>query len=417
MTCHPERVAFWAAVTILLAAMNAHGDGKVFRPQSYGGSLEELSQEAVLIFNNSEQEEGSFEDLILKIHVKGQTDRFAWVIPFPQEPKVEKEDAQLFEELHNYVQHRLALLSRHKKGSKGEMVKGMDSPKRDSVEVLSRRTVGSYDVAVVRETKAGALNTWLKAEGFQSPPADAEDVIGFYRAKGYVFACVKVKDASAGKDGMAELHPLRFSFRTGGHDGIYFPMRMSGLQSEPFNVNLHVFYHAWLNDNLNRHGYVHRGFSLHYRDWDSAECDPNSGKSYSAPDHDPFLRDSLHLIPTLTRLFHKLHPGQRYYLTNIQAHQLNPADVRQWSDDLWLFPYYTRRSMVPYDARPGGVASAAWPDESYQEEDAPLTSPTRILRTGAIVAALLACIVAVASFRWRRRGAASIEATKTRGPK
>jgi hypothetical protein len=35
-------------------------------------------------------------------------------------------------------------------------------------------------------------------------------------------------------------------------------------------------------------------------------------------------------------------------------------DVRQWKDDLCMFPYYTDRNMVPHDARPGGAAADTW---------------------------------------------------------
>jgi hypothetical protein len=394
------RVICGVILAFLLVARPVLSDGKLFRPRAYKDSLEELSQEAILIFNTSEDAEGAFEELILKIHVKGKTDRFAWVIPFPKEPTVEKEEGRLFAELHQYVQHRLAQLSRKQGESKKSEAKGEKTVERP-VEVLSRRAVGSYDVAVIRENQAGALNGWLEGEGYQPLPPDSEDVIGFYRDKGYVFACVKVKDAASNEDGAAELHPLRFTFRTGGHDGIYFPMRMSGLQSEPFSVNLHVFFHAWLNDNLNKYGYVHRGFSLHYRDWDSPRCEPNAGKTYSAPEHDPFLGDSFHLIPGVTKLFQKLHPGERYYLTNIQAYNLNPADVRQWSDDLWLFPYYTRRSMVPYDARPGGIASAAWPGEDHDKEEEAETGRGgwRLWIGGGFAAVLLCVMTAV----WQRR--------------
>jgi hypothetical protein len=403
MSTSLARIVSGAIFTILLAATHVRGDGKLFRPRSYKDSLEELSQEAILIFNHSEQEGGSFEDLIIKIHVKGNTDRFAWVIPFPNEPRAEKENGQLFEELHTYVQHRLEQQSWRNKYAKGEK-KLTESKKVDdrSVEVLSRRIVGTYDVAVVRENVAGALEKWLETEGFQAPPADSEDVIGFYRKKGYVFACVKVKDASSSTDGTLDLHPLRFSFQTGGYDGIYFPMKMSGLQDQPFNVNLHIFYRAWLNDRLNRYGYVHRGFHLHFRDWDSSECEPNAGKSYSAPDGDPYLRDSSYLFPAVTRLFHKLHPGERYYLTNIQAYDLKPADVRQWSDDLWLFPYYSRRGMVPYDARPGGIASAAWPGETFQEEQEQSPSSERLTWIGGGLAAFAICC-GVSAWLWRRK--------------
>ena len=136
---------------------------------------------------------------------------------------------------------------------------------------------------------------------------------------------------------------------------------MTGLQDHAFDVNLYVFYHAWLNDHLSKFGYEHRGLRLKYRDWDTPACEPNAGKTWSTPEHDVFLRDFAPRIPTVAALFQKLHPGERYYLTNIQALGLKPEAVRQWSDDLWLFPYYVDKNFVPYDARPGGPAATAWP--------------------------------------------------------
>lgn len=43
-------------------------------------------------------------------------------------------------------------------------------------------------------------------------------------------------------------------------------------------------------------------------------------------------------------------------MTNIQAHNLDPAEVRLWKDDLWLFPYYRNTRVIPHDAREGGPA-------------------------------------------------------------
>jgi hypothetical protein len=86
----------------------------------------------------------------------------------------------------------------------------------------------------------------------------------------------------------------------------------------------------------------------------------NGGKAYSAPERDPLLADLAHKIPTVKKFFQKLYPGQTFYLTNLQANEVMPADLRDWADDLWLFPFYTDRKFVPYDARPGGVAAAAW---------------------------------------------------------
>jgi hypothetical protein len=64
---------------------------------------------------------------------------------------------------------------------------------------------------------------------------------------------------------------------------------------------------------------------------------------------------------TVAGFFRKRYPDNRFYLTNIQARKLMPAEVRQWRDDLWLFPYYTNKDYVPLDARPGGPAAAGYP--------------------------------------------------------
>ena len=349
---------------VIAAAPLAWADGKLVAPRDYKGSLEEKAQEAILVFQSSEKAGEATEDLILKIQIAGNPERFAWVIPFPHQPKIAKEDPRLFKELFGYVEARLR--SMHK--GKGAKLGAAEAQPQavPGVEVLSRKIVGTYDTAVVREKVAGALNLWLKEEGFQTLD-DAEDVIGFYREKGYVFACVKVSAEQVEKQRPIESHPLRFSFKTGGRDGIFYPMKMTGLQTAPFSVNLYIFYGAWINDRLSRYGYVHRGFRLHYRDWDTSECKPNAGKTWSAPAADPFLRSMAGRLPTVTKLFQKLHPGQRYYLTNIQAHGLKPGDVREWADDLWVFPYYTDREFTPYDARPSGPASAAWPHQASVE--------------------------------------------------
>ena len=65
-----------------------------------------------------------------------------------------------------------------------------------------------------------------------------------------MFACIKVSSEALESERSVDSHPLRFTFKTGGRDGIYFPMKMTGLQSDPFDVNLYVFYRFWINDKL-----------------------------------------------------------------------------------------------------------------------------------------------------------------------
>jgi len=218
----------------------------------------------------------------------------------------------------------------------------------------------------VRENTAGTLNQWLADEGYRRIE-DGDDVIEFYRAKGYVFACIKVTEAKLQAGQPADLHPLRFTFKTGGRDGVYFPMKMTSLQKEPFGVNLYVFYRFWLNDNLNQYGYGMHDFRCVHRDGDGPRCKPDAGKDWSRPSRDPYLRRIARRIPSVAKLLRELHPNQRYYLTNISAYHLDPAEVRKWPDDLWLFPYYLDRDFIPHDARPGGPAAAGYEASAADE--------------------------------------------------
>ena len=349
------------AVLLICCANRANADGKVIPPRNYKGSLEERAQEAIIIFHEGNAERSAKQDLILKIQVEGDATEFAWVVPFPSAPKVSKEDPKLFQEVFEYVQAR----KQHGAKSDGRQyaapASNLAEAPGEKVKVISRQVVGDFEVVVVQENAEGGLNPWLEREGFQSLEK-ADDVIGYYRDHGYCFACIKVNSEPLASQKSIDSHPLRFTFETTGRDGIYFPMKMTSLQQTPFDVNLYVFYKAWLNDKLSRFGYKHRGFNLYYRDWDSAACTPNAGKSWSSPSDDPFLKDMGHRIPLLTGLFQKLHPGEKYYLTNIQAHNVKPADVREWTSDLWMFPYYTNRSVIPFDVRDGGPAVAAYPN-------------------------------------------------------
>ena len=185
-----SRVAKSRVVTFIAAfvfASSVYGDGKVMPPRDYKGSLEEMAQEAIIIFHAGSVGKNATEDLILKIRVAGEAQNFAWIIPFPNEPKVSKEDDRLFKELFDYVQ---AKKNRPKSEfqSKDALSVGNGA---DAVKVLSRKIVGDFDIAVVQENKAGALNQWLEKEGFQTLE-NAEDVLDFYRNKQYVYACVKV---------------------------------------------------------------------------------------------------------------------------------------------------------------------------------------------------------------------------------
>ena len=136
-------------------------------------------------------------------------------------------------------------------------------------------------------------------------------------------------------------------------------MSRACLQEDKFDVNLYVFYRYWINDDLSKYGFEHRGFYRRHRDWDTRACESNGGKAFDDPASDVYLKSYAKRLTAVTAFMKKHHAGQRFYLTNIQAFRLDPTQVRNWPDDLWLFPYYVNQRFVPYDARPGGPA-AAW---------------------------------------------------------
>ncbi len=390
-----SRVLCCVILLALLPAV-ARPDGIVVPPRDYQGSLEEKAQEAIIIFHGSSEAGKATEDLILKINVAGDAKHFAWVVSFPNEPKIHKEDVALFKELFDYVEARNYAMQKTgsaKNGNDGALQEAR--PAAEPVEVISRQTVGDFEIAIVRENEEGGLNPWLEENGYQKLE-DADETLAFYREKNYVFACIKVSSEALASQRSVESHPLRFTFATGGRDGIYFPMKLTGLQSAPFDVNLYVFYRAWLNDRLSQFGYRHRGFQLKYRDWDSPRCEPNGGKAYSLPAEDPFLSNLEHLLPTVTGLFQKLHPGAKYYLTNVTANRLNPEDVRAWPDDLWLFPYYIDTTMIPYDARPGGPAHAAYPHVAAQPASASGSAPFAEEKSWPMIWIVVLAVIAVA---------------------
>lgn len=304
----------------------------------------------------------------------------------------------MFGDLFRYVQDQKQ--ERQSKNRNFTLFKSKDT--ESGVQILSREIVGSYDVAVVSERKSNSLNGWLNQNGYQTLDASQDkEVLEFYRRKNYVFACIKVAAAELKQKRDVDLHPLRFRFETGGRDGIYFPMKLTGLQSDPFDVNLYVFYNLWLNDEVSKFGYVNRGFELQFRDTGTAKS---------------FTDDRYQSLAAFTGKHHK---GETFYLTNIQAIGLKPEDVRRWKDDLWLFPYYTSELFVPYDARPGGNASAGWPDQRVDMfgNDPDVYVWYRILTHPAalgVCGLLLVCVIA-GLMRWlrRRRGMRPVVESKS----
>ncbi len=300
-------------------AANAFGDGTFvpkYEEQEYEGSLEQTAQEGIIVYKDG------VEDLVLKITYQGKPQDFAWVIPFPSVPEISKESAELFAELFAYVEHAIAKESGEKAfgcGMKSEEEEGR-------VEVIARKIVGSYETTTVKEKTKGALNLWLKENGYIELKG-AEKELEHYRKLGWVFVAVKVRDAVAAGEQSVDLHPLSFKFATEKQGEMVYPLKVSVFQKAPLDVNLYVFADSMINIDYDENGVLTKGFLPRYREGRSRRWSHRHVEGVS-----PML--------TTRRFFLRNYPHERFFLTNIQARGLKPADIRDWSEDLYIYPQY-----------------------------------------------------------------------------
>lgn len=107
------------------------------------------------------------------------------------------------------------------------------------VTVLARERVGVFDTAVIRGETGEAATKWLDANGFHTPSA-ARPALDAYAKDGWCFAVARVHatDGNTAEPGTLRPHPLAFRFKTG---RAVYPLRLTGVQSEPCRVKLWVF--------------------------------------------------------------------------------------------------------------------------------------------------------------------------------
>ena len=225
-----------------------------------------------------------------------------------------------------------------------------------AVAVLDRRWVGLYETTTVASKDPRSLQAWLRENGFAIPATD-DPVVADYIRDGWVFVAAKIR-RDATDDRPATPHPLSFTFPT---ERPVYPMRLTGVDNGPVQVDLYVF-----GDR--------RARALRFR---TAHCSrpaypqmaPAFNWSAGSPESPnivhPLLRRWVSGAPVATRL----------------SATLSPADMRQ---DVWIdwVPFSERRNRW-YSRAGAAVVAANW--------------------GSAVLAAGLATVVA---FRWIRPGTA-----------
>ncbi|WP_369169006.1 DUF2330 domain-containing protein [Streptomyces sp. R28] len=192
--------------------------------------------------------DGTREQVVMRLTVRGDAERVAWIMPVPRRATVRLGDPALFDELHDVTApvHR----DRHHfwpqdgdwplvtgDGTAGGPGRPPFGPGRTpAVDVVGRQRLGPFDVARLTATDPGALDGWLDSNGFALPPRLA-GALRPYVQKRWEYVAVKLAPDTAGEPLTGTLDPLHLTFRT---DEPVYPMRLSRLAETPQSLGLYV---------------------------------------------------------------------------------------------------------------------------------------------------------------------------------
>ncbi|HEY4951966.1 MAG TPA: DUF2330 domain-containing protein [Verrucomicrobiae bacterium] len=105
-----------------------------------------------------------------------------------------------------------------------------------NVSILDRKLVGIFETTTITSHDPKALADWLRDNGFVVSE-NMQPVIESYVKDGWVFVATKVRRDHANLETTTP-HPLSFTFKT---DRPVYPMRLTGLDSDPLKVDLYIF--------------------------------------------------------------------------------------------------------------------------------------------------------------------------------
>jgi hypothetical protein len=145
----------------------------------------------------------------IQIQYKGDAARFAWVLPIPAIPEIEVGSETLFQNLLSGTVPRFGL-NRISCGQNAIPASGVSGPPPppvdgggDGTTIVAQKTVGSFDVTVLKGGTSAEVATWLGDNGY-AIGSDAPARLDSYVAKKFLFVAVKL----AGGAGIDQIHPL-----------------------------------------------------------------------------------------------------------------------------------------------------------------------------------------------------------------
>ncbi|MFO0762042.1 MAG: DUF2330 domain-containing protein [Byssovorax sp.] len=236
----------WLALPLALALAGAAAPAQAFCGFYVSGADTKLTNDATMVVL---MRDGTRTVLSMQNDYRGPPEHFAMVVPVPivlQKENVKTLPHELFGRVDTQAAPRLVeyweqdpcpapeeAIYADKEGGTGARAKGeegsMGRPaKKPLVVVEAEFTVGEYEIVILSALDSGALDAWLRDNGYKIP-AGAEPVLRPYVQAGSKFFVAKVNVDRVTFDGdHARLSPLRFHYDT---DTFTLPIRLGLLSS------------------------------------------------------------------------------------------------------------------------------------------------------------------------------------------
>jgi hypothetical protein len=179
--------------------------------------------------------DGQTEQIVMTLGVLGGSKEAAVVLPVPAQASVKLGDAQAFNQLGELtrpvIQEQKRYVLPFFMGAAAPPPVGAGAP----VTVLSRQTLGPFEVSNLAATDANALVDWLKQNGYELS-AGLGDALKPYVAQGWFYVAVRLRPG-AGDTLKGTLDPLWVTFSA---SQLVYPMRASANARQPETVTLYV---------------------------------------------------------------------------------------------------------------------------------------------------------------------------------
>ncbi|MCK4293159.1 MAG: DUF2330 domain-containing protein [Planctomycetes bacterium] len=237
-----RRFALLIAAIALSAGQDVLADGCMLLPRislSYAGKAKVSSdaQKALLIW-----QEGN-ETLHLRSSYKGPATDFAWVIPVPTRPTVERSSWDLFKQAEKATRPHLTVEKTQifgglKFGCSAPQVKLHKETLPTGVRELQRLAIRELHIDVVQASNSGGFLRWLDKHQYAVPP-EAKPIFQEYIDREFYFIVAKISKSSAWakRKGVTEtisggLTPLAITFTA---EKPFYPLAISAISSAPEN--------------------------------------------------------------------------------------------------------------------------------------------------------------------------------------